>query len=212
MLEIGKHKGRKDDVKLLQCVNKVKQKYNSLRQACHLTDISWTKFHCHTYVKCTSASCKKGYICKLSEEQIHSIEAHYQSENISFPLPDKKYKEKRFMRYSLKCSARMYNLCQSTTRKISTSTYYRYKPKVVKLQGQIPFRQSCCEKCHNFENILNETSKYLSGIPSNVGEAIDRSLCEYSGYFPKVSCILRTCKTCGTDVFKNAIYVIMLTN
>ena len=56
-----------------------------------------------------------------------------------------------------------------------------------------------------FENILNEASKYLSGIPSNVAEAIDRSLCEYSGYFPKVSCILCTCKICGTDVFKNAI-------
>ena len=205
MLEIGKHKGRKDDVKLLQCVNKVKQKYNSLRQACCLTDISWTKFHCHTYVNSTSASRKKWYIHKLSEEQIHSIEAHYQSENISFPLPDKKYKGKRFMRYSLKHSTRMYNLCQSTTRKISTSTYYRYKPKAVKLQGRIPFRQSCCEKCQNFENILNEASKYLSGIPSDVGEAINRSLCEYSGYFPKVSCILRTCKTCGTDVFKNAI-------
>ena len=45
----------------------------------------------------------------------------------------------------------------------------------------------------------------MSGIPSDVGEAIDRSLCEYSGYFPKGSCILCTCKTCGTDVFKNAI-------
>ena len=45
----------------------------------------------------------------------------------------------------------------------------------------------------------------MSGIPSDVGEAIDRSLCEYSGYFPKVSCILHTWKTCSTDVFKNAI-------
>ena len=33
-LDIGKHRARKDDVKLLQSVNKVKQKYNSLRQAC----------------------------------------------------------------------------------------------------------------------------------------------------------------------------------
>ena len=45
MLEIGKQKGCKDDIKLLQCVNKLKQKYNSLRQACHLADISRTKFH-----------------------------------------------------------------------------------------------------------------------------------------------------------------------
>ena len=109
------------------------------------------------------------------------------------------------MRYSLKCSTRMYNLCQSTTRKISTSTYYHYKPKAVKLQGRIPFRQSCCKRCQNFQNILNEASKYLSGIPNDVGEAIDRSLCEYSGYFPKVGCILHTCKTCSTDVFKSAI-------
>ena len=74
-------------------------------------------------------------IHKLSKEQINSIEDHYQSENISFPLPDKKYKGKRFMQYSLKCSARMYNLCPSTTRKISTSTYYCYKPKAVKTLG-----------------------------------------------------------------------------
>ena len=31
MLDIGKHKGRKDKVKLHECVDKVKQKYNSLR-------------------------------------------------------------------------------------------------------------------------------------------------------------------------------------
>ena len=30
LLEIGKHRGRKDDEKLLQSVNKVKQKYESL--------------------------------------------------------------------------------------------------------------------------------------------------------------------------------------
>ena len=102
MLEIGKHKGRKDDVKLLQCMNKGKQKYNSLRQASCLTNISWTKFHHHTYVKSTCASRKKGYTHKLSEKQIHSIEDHYQADDISFPLPDKKYKGKIFMRYSLK--------------------------------------------------------------------------------------------------------------
>ena len=191
MLDIGKQKGRKNQVKLVQCVNKLKQKYVSLRKASRLTDISWTKFHCQTYVNSTCKSRKNAYICKLSDEQIKSIEDHYQSDNISFPLPDKKYKGKRFMRYSLKHSTRMYNLSQSTTRKISTATYCHYKPKAVKLQGQIPFRQSCCERCQNFENILHEASKYMSGIPSDVGEAIDKSLCEYSGYFPKIDCVTR---------------------
>ena len=57
MLDIGKHKGRKDQVKLRECVDKVKQKYNSLRQACHFADISWTKFHHHTYVKSKCNRC-----------------------------------------------------------------------------------------------------------------------------------------------------------
>ena len=99
MLDFGKQKGRKDQVKLVQCVNKLKQKYVSLRQASHLADISWTKFHHQTYVKNTCESCKKAYIHKLSDEQIQSIKDHYQSDNMSFPLPDKKYKGKRFMRY-----------------------------------------------------------------------------------------------------------------
>ena len=45
MLDIGKQKGRKNQVKLVQCVNKLKQKYISLRKTSRLADISWTKFH-----------------------------------------------------------------------------------------------------------------------------------------------------------------------
>ena len=182
MLEIGKHKGHKDDTKLLQCVNQLKQKYNSLRQACHLADISWTKFHHLTYVKPKSRG-KKDYIRKLSKEDIASIQEHYFSDPISFPLLDKKYQGKGFMRFNVNKTARMYNLVDSTRRKISTSTYYCYKPKAVRLQGRIPYRQSCCEKCQNFENIVHEASKYMSGIPSDKGDCIDHSLCAYMGYY-----------------------------
>ena len=45
----------------------------------------------------------------------------------------------------------------------------------------------------------------MSGIPSDVGEAIDKSLCEYSGYFPKIDCVTHKCKKCGTQLFKEAI-------
>ena len=123
MLDIGKHKGHKDDIKLLQCVNKLKQKYNSLRQACHLADISWTKFHHLMYVK-PKLRCKKNYIHKLSKDEIAFIQEHYVSDPISFPLLDKKYQGKCFMRFNVQRSARMYNLAISTIRKISTSTYY----------------------------------------------------------------------------------------
>ena len=62
MLDIGKHRARKDNEKLLQSVNKVKQKYNSLQQACRLADISWTTFHWHTYIKSQHRK-SKNYVC-----------------------------------------------------------------------------------------------------------------------------------------------------
>ena len=163
--------------------------YNSLRQACRLPDINWTHFHRHTYVK---SDVHQKIVCtrKLSSSQIQDIQDHYISDNISFPLPDKKYANKRFMRTSISRCSKMYNLLQMTTRKISTSTYYRYKPKAVKLQGCIPFHQSCCECCQNFENINKEASKYLHGVPSNIGSYIDKTLCQYSGYFPHIDCVL----------------------
>ena len=63
-------------------------------------------------------------IHKLSKDDIASIQEHYFSDLISFPLPDKKYQGKCFMRFNVQRSARMYNLADSTRRKISTSTYY----------------------------------------------------------------------------------------
>ena len=103
------------------------------------------------------------------------------------------------MRFNVQRSARMYNLADSTRRKISTSTYYQYKPRAVKLQGRIPYRQSCCEHCQNFENIIHEASKYMTGIPSDTGDWIDHSLCAYMGYFPNLPCIL-----CKNVVLKNS--------
>ena len=92
-----------------------------------------------------------------------------------------------------------------TTHKISTATYYKHKPKAVKLQGHIPFQQSCCEHCQNFENINNIASKYMCGIPSNIGSCIDKTLCEYSGYFPHIDCVLHNCDKCSVQKFQNEI-------
>ena len=64
----------------------------------------------------------------------------------------------------------------STASKIS---FYKYKPKAVKLQGHIPFRKSCCKKCQNFENMINEAAKYLRGAPHDSGNVIDRTMCHF---------------------------------
>ena len=142
LLDMGKHRARKDNRKLLNIVNTVKKKFNSSRQACCLADISWSKFHRHTYVN--SEVCKKlEYSRKLTAGQIEDIQAYYNHDDVSFPLPDKKNANKRFLHTSVSECAKMYNILASTTRKISTATFYKYKPKAVKLQGHIPFRQSC---------------------------------------------------------------------
>ena len=106
---------------------------------------------------------------------------------------------------SVQKSLKMYNLLHTTTRKISLATYYQYKPKAVKFQGKIPFRQSCCEKCQNVENIIKQASKYLSNIPKDVVGCVARTLCTYSGYFAELTCILCKCKNCGTSQFYNEI-------
>ena len=76
-------------------MNTVKQKYNSLHQACGLADISWTTFHRNTYMKSQSSK-HKDYIRKFSETEIESIQQHYQSDEVSFPLPDKSIMAKGF--------------------------------------------------------------------------------------------------------------------
>ena len=45
----------------------------------------------------------------------------------------------------------------------------------------------------------------MLGVPVDVGDAIDKSLCQYTGYFPKVDCILHTCNKCGTTPYQNLI-------
>ena len=113
----------------------------------------------------TQNNSKGKFTRKLSRKDISDIEAHFQSEDISFLLPDKKYTGKRFMRQSVKKSLTMYNLLSTTTRQISLSTYYRYKLQNVKFQGKIPFQQSCCEKYQNVENKFNEACKYMKNVP-----------------------------------------------
>ena len=45
----------------------------------------------------------------------------------------------------------------------------------------------------------------MCDIPSDIGDFIDRSLCAYTGYFPKLPCILHICQEYGTEKFKDSI-------
>ena len=136
-LEIGKSKLLKNETKLSLLVNKLKSKYNSLRQACRLGEISWMKLYQHIYISKKKTVPKKvEYKKKLGTDDIKAIQNHYTSEEVSFPMPDKKFVGKRFMHSSLNKVHKMYNLLPSTTCKTSASIYYKYKPKAIKFKAK----------------------------------------------------------------------------
>ena len=128
---------KKNTQKLRKCVHEIKMKYKSLRHFSSSTNFSWTQFRRYCKVeKNKSSNNNKCYRRKLSKVQIADIQDHILSEESSFPLPDRKCVGKRFMRFNMKRCHNMYNLLDSTTRKVSLSTFYRHKPKFVKLKGK----------------------------------------------------------------------------
>ena len=201
MYFLGKYKNKRNEHKLKETVNHIKKKYKSLRNACRRTDLHWSQFHNYTRL-CKRKIEQRKYIRKLNPADIKTIGKFFTSEDTSFPLPDKKYSGKRFMKCTLSKSCRMYNLLASTTRKISESTFRKYKPDFVKLQGKVPFRQSCCEVCQNFEYVLKSAWKYLKGVPSTINGSVDSSMCYYGSYFPQIDCALRKCNDCGVENLK----------
>ena len=201
MYFLGKYKNKKNEHKLNQTVTQLKKKYKSLRNACRETDLHWSQFHSHTRLYKRKIESRK-YIRKLNAVDIESIGKFFKSEDISFPLPDKKYSGQWFMKGSLAKSCKMYNLLTTTTRKICETTFRKYKPRFVKLQGKIPLRQSCCEVCQNFEYVMKSASKFLKGVPSSIDACVDSSMCSYESYFPKINCALCKCLNCGVEKLK----------
>ena len=181
----------------------MKKHFTSLRSACRQTNMHWSQFHgCTNLNRIKSQKEKIPLQRKLQRSHIKSICDFYKSDDCSFPLPDKKYAGKRFMKRSLSKNCKMYNLLPTTTRKISASTFRKYKPRYVKLQGKIPLQQSCCEVCQNFDFIVSQASRYLDGVPQTIDSCIDSSMCPYITYFPKIDCALRTCEHCHLNQFR----------
>ena len=129
LFEIGKHHTRKNMPKLQEVVNEMKKEFKNLHQACQRTNCSFSKFYHFTRLTKRNIV-QQSFEKKLSAGDIRDLSEHIQSEEISFPLPDKKCAGKRFLRCSLKKSHKMYNILASTTCKISLTTFHIYLPKM----------------------------------------------------------------------------------
>ena len=94
MMEIGKHKGRKDATRLKETVEKMKAQFSSLRKACASINILWTKFYWFTHFAKPKKLTRK-FVKKLSNEEISKIHMkHMKSDEITFLLPDHKFEKK----------------------------------------------------------------------------------------------------------------------
>ena len=89
MLKLGKHRAKKDKAQIAKVVQKITGKYKSLRNAWKYTPYSWTQFRRFISVK-SVATRKLEYQRKLSTAAIQEIQNHFYSDEISFPVPDKK--------------------------------------------------------------------------------------------------------------------------
>ena len=50
--------------------------------------------------------------------------------------------------------------------------------------------------------------KYLNGTHKDLNDAVDGTLCKYSGRFPNIECILRTCMEFSTEKLKESLYIL----
>ena len=108
----------------------IKKRYKSLRQAWQHTSVHWNEFHRATRLEESKPTIRKTSVHKLNSDEQNSINEFFLSDEVTFPMPDKKYAgRKRFMKSSLSTSLRMYNLLPSTTRRICLSTLRKYKPQ-----------------------------------------------------------------------------------
>ena len=131
MLELFKQKACKNAKKLAKCVEEIKKKYSSLRKASSLTTMSWTQF-CRYCSLEKNRNCRRSskYVCKLDSQNISDIQNHMMSEEFLIQMPDRKYAGNRFMRCTMECSLKMYNLSESTKRKVSLSTFFLVQTKI----------------------------------------------------------------------------------
>ena len=192
-------------------VLEMKSEFGSLR---NIADVSGVSLK--TVQKwCTAPSTKPKRRVELSKLRRQELEEFYNQDSISFAHPCKKYDGKRYLRYTLEETRRLY-LTQSEFHKfgiLSKTRMYEMKPDYVKVCRLTPLAQCLCLTCENCEKIIKSLLALgLKFVPSNRYDALKAVTCEdrveqkgTEHSFAKLSCITGNCNECGVDKLKVAI-------
>ena len=194
-----------------QRVKEIKNDFGSLRHISSITGVSLK-----TVAKwCTvpTASVKKRV--ELSKLRREEYEEFLNQDSISFAHPCKKYDGRRYLRYTMAETRKLY-LAQPQFHKygiLSKTRMIEFRPDSIKVCGSTPLSQCLCMSCENCEKILKcLLSLSIQLIPSNRYDALQKVMCperipqsgtEYE--FAKLLCIQGKCSDCGVDKLKNAI-------
>ena len=100
----------------------------------------------------------------------------------------------------------MYNLLSTTAHKLASSTCSVYwGQSTSNFKTLYLYKKVGCEKCANFKIVLKAVSPRLKNAPQDFGDAIDMSMCTYTGMFPKLDCVLCKCHKCGVGNLQELI-------
>ena len=121
------------------------------------------------------------YAKKLTQEDRNEVQKIYYDEEVSYSLPDMKYADLRFMRFTLREAYQVYlRKCHHLERKVAEKTFESLKPKDVRTVQETPLRGARCEYCANFGKVREALIALgIKGIPRNHAEAIEATWCPF---------------------------------
>ena len=204
-------KGKRRLVQQKQLVKSLKSMYHMFRNMSFMSGIPLKTVH--SWCSLPKVKCHKA--TEMSKMRQKEFEQFLLQDSILFAHPSKKFAGKQFLRGTLEETRKKY-LAQEDYHKfgiISFSSMKKYRPSYIMLCGDAPLDQCLCDRYENCEQLLKALFVIgIKGIPSNRFCAVDCVICSErirqvgsESTFPRMSCLLGQCNSCGIEALENAI-------
>ena len=170
----------------------------------------------------------RNFSWKLTDADKNTVHSFYTRDDITYQLPEARYKDVYFMRFTIAEAHEIY--VEESDRKMGLSTFADLRPKIVKTIDETPFRGCLCEPCEN-ASMIGRTLKglKLKGINPNPRHQMRDTWCpetelpfedsvkhmfsqaevtsQQPGSLPinprfaPAECVKRNCPACGVKLF-----------
>ena len=207
VIKLTKLKAQRDFSKHEQVVECIKKKYKSLRAAHNYlkTDINWKRWH---------SICKPKkelhLLRRISQKEKQEILNIYNDPSVTITLPFKRHAKKAFMIVTISEAYQKYIMKKKLSRGriLSVSSFYKLKPKSVKVKKAIPYNICTCDVCSNYSLTRDALiANSIKGISRRATEAACITMCREDEEDPMEcdvikydrDCIFRNCNKCDQN-------------